>query len=113
MVCEVHVRAGRVHLEGELNIYAAPQLKETLVAALRANLGNPVLDLSNVSEIDTAGLQMLVVARRLSIAGGTQLKIVNPSAPAREVLELCGLDKLIETEAPEQKKTRKRARSPS
>ena len=109
MACDVRVVNGRVCLSGELNIYAAPQLKETLLAALRANLIDASLDLSQISEIDTAGVQMLIVARRLSQAGGSDIKLINPSDPAREALELCGLSKLIVVEAPTRARRRRSA----
>jgi anti-sigma B factor antagonist len=110
MACEVRNLKRRVCLSGELNIYAAAMLKERVLAALRINLGTSAIDLSRVTEIDTAGLQIILLARRLSMACGNELKLINPSEPAREVLELCGLDKLIAVE----KATKKRGvpRSP-
>jgi anti-anti-sigma factor len=102
---------GRVFLSGEMNIYAAPLLKNELLAALRANLGDAAIDLAQVTEMDTAGLQMIMLARRLSLACGSELRLLNPSEPAREVLELCGLQKLI---VDERRHERRRVRnSPS
>ena len=98
MPCEVHHRNGRVYVSGEMNIYCAAAAKDLVFTAVRANLGEAAIDLSQVSEIDTAGLQILVMARRMSVACGSELRIINPSTPAREALELCGLAKLISTE---------------
>lgn len=97
MDCLLQERDGRLWLEGELTIYAAPRLKEELLVAVRARCGEASVDLSGVTELDTAGVQLLLMARRISLACGSRLRLVNPSAAAREVLGLCGLTDLVAT----------------
>ena len=46
-----------------------------------------VLDFSAVESIDGGGLGMLVFLRRWTADNGTQLKLVNPNAFVREMLE--------------------------
>jgi anti-anti-sigma regulatory factor len=52
------------------------------------------LDLSQVAELDTSGLQMLLLVQRLAAADGRGFALREPSAAAREVLDLCGLTDL-------------------
>lgn len=54
-----------------------------------------VLDLSRVTELDTAGLQVLLVALAEARAAGATARLVSPSAPVREVLDLAGLAHLV------------------
>lgn len=48
------------------------------------------LDLSGVTAIDTAGLQLLVAARRSAANRGRELRFVTPSEPVRHVFDLLG-----------------------
>jgi anti-sigma B factor antagonist len=50
-----------------------------------------VLDLSEVEMLDAGGLGMLVSLHNWACVNGIQLKLVNPSKPARQILELTRL----------------------
>lgn len=86
-----NAHAGPVHIQGEMTIYRAHEVAETLFTAVRAHDGDVSLDLSAVSELDTAGLQLILMARRLAEANGHSLSIVQPSECVREVLTLCNV----------------------
>lgn len=79
-----------VMLEGEISIYYAAQLKESLLAALE-NFEMLEINLENVSEIDTSGVQIL--AALLSTAGnqGKLARITACSQPVQDVIQLCNL----------------------
>ena len=79
-----------LRIEGELTIYRAAQLKDTLLAAVAAN-GTLEIDLSAVEEFDTAGLQLLMLAKRAATAAGHTLRLAGPSAPVLVVFELLAL----------------------
>lgn len=83
-------RPSRRCIEGELTVYTVGRHKPDLVRALAEN-GRAELDLSQVPEIDTAGLQLLLMARTLASTRGETLKLVAPSPAVREVLDLCRL----------------------
>ncbi|MFN0301062.1 MAG: lipid asymmetry maintenance protein MlaB [Burkholderiales bacterium] len=72
-----------------MTIYTAAAIKTTLLAALHS--GDTTLDLAQVSEIDTAGLQLLFLARREGAARGTPVRFVNPSRAVLELFTLCHL----------------------
>ena len=68
-------------------------LRQTLLEALdRAGLVE--VDLSQVSELDTAGVQLLLFGRRLAEARGKELRLLAPSAAVIEVFDLLHLDRL-------------------
>ena len=78
-------------IEGELTIYRALQLKAELLAAL-AGGSELELDLSQVTEMDSAGVQLLLVALREASSAGKPLRVTGRSQAVAEVLHLCGLD---------------------
>lgn len=80
-----------VHVDGGMTVYTCRDLKPQLLEQLTAHPETAALDLSRVIEIDTAGLQLLLVARRHARDGGRELRIKNPSQVVSEVLELCRL----------------------
>ncbi len=79
-----------LHLEGELNIYTAAEVRLRLLDTLTRH-GDPQLDLSAVTDVDTAGLQLLMLAQREAAHRGKRLHSLNPSPVVVEVLELCNL----------------------
>ncbi|MBL8270368.1 STAS domain-containing protein [Steroidobacter sp.] len=95
-------REGRLQIAGELTIYAAAALKEELFGLLPEVSGDVEIDLSAVSALDTAGLQILLMVRRLALARGAAFRVLNPSVATVEMLELCGMRKLLDDAALEQ-----------
>lgn len=78
--------AKRLTLNGDLTIYDAAEIKKRLINAVRA--GSVLeLDLSQVGEIDTAGFQLLALAKRESQTLEHDLHIVGHSPMVREVIE--------------------------
>ena len=79
-----------IALDGELTIYRAAQLKPLLLAALPGT-GPIELDLAEVTEVDTAGVQLLLLLRREALAAGRTLHLLNPSLAVAEAFELLDL----------------------
>ncbi len=90
-------RKGCVRIRGEMTVQAALSLKADLCAALRRHRRTTLLDLSDVTEFDTAGLQILFMARRLAAEDGRALQLAAPSPVVREVLGLCRLTDWVKT----------------
>ena len=79
-----------LHIRGDMTIYRAAELKQELLEGLDLP-GEHQLDLSDVNEIDSAGVQLLLLAARSArLAGGT-LRLLAPSAAVCEVLASLGL----------------------
>jgi len=77
-------------LEGELTIGRAAELKEALLVWLDEHVGLE-LDLSKVTELDTAGVQLLLLTKQTADATGKVLRLVEQSLAVREVFELLHL----------------------
>ena len=72
-------------------VFRAIPLKAWLLQQLEASPGGVVLDLSAVQDIDTAGVQLLLMLKREAGTRGCPLMIAAPSAPVRELFDLYGL----------------------
>jgi anti-sigma B factor antagonist len=81
-----------LHLAGELDLATAPQLDEAISSTVAEHL---VLDLSDLSFIDSSGISLLVVA----IGDERPVTLRNPQPTVSRVLELTGLDHLVERPA--------------
>ncbi len=78
----------KLSLDGELTIYTALDAKQRLLASLAQ--GETVeADLRGVSEFDSAGLQILLLARSEALRAGKNLHWVGFSRAVEEVLALC------------------------
>jgi anti-anti-sigma factor len=77
-------------LDGELTIFTATERKPQLLAFL--NSGDALeINLANVAEIDTAGLQLLVLLKREAARAGKNLSFAMHSKVVLEMLELTNL----------------------
>lgn len=72
---------------GEMTIYQAAQQHGEIQAALREQ-GRLEINLAGVTELDTAGVQVLMMAKRTAQAGGHSLHLVAHSPAVQEVFEL-------------------------
>lgn len=87
-----------VWVRGEQDL--ATRVSLTLVIARAARLDDvPVLvDLSAVTFMDASTVGAIVGSRNRLASRGQSLELRAPSAPARRILELCGLTDLIHTD---------------
>jgi anti-anti-sigma factor len=81
-------------IDGEFTIYRAAELAEGLKAALAALAPGQALaiELSEVTEMDSAGVQLLLAARRSAREGGRALHLGGRSPAVAEVLATLRLD---------------------
>jgi anti-anti-sigma factor len=77
-------------VEGEMTIYRAAELYPALLDAVRTQ-DVPALDLSAVTEFDSAGVQLLLVARREAGRLGKRLVLAGASTAVRDACALLGL----------------------
>lgn len=81
-------------VRGELDIHAVADACALLTRTLSARRDLRI-DLSRVSGLDSAGVQILLAARRAAEHGGCRFELVSPSAEVREVMELLQLGALF------------------
>jgi anti-anti-sigma factor len=78
-------------LEGELTIYGAAELQARLIAALADAPEGLDIDLAGVTEIDSAGVQLLMATHRAALASDRSMRLRAPSEAVRDVLDLFDL----------------------
>ena len=79
----------RLTIQGQATIHNAVELKDRLIAELHQRQ-ELELDLSQVCEIDTAGLQVLLLLRRESERLAKKFSTVRPSPSVQNLLGLYG-----------------------
>ena len=72
-------------------VFRALPLKAWLLEQLDTHPEALFLDLSTVEEIDTAGVQLLLMLKREAESRACRLTVAAPSEPVRAVFELYGL----------------------
>lgn len=77
-------------IEQEMTIYTAAEMKAQLMEMLQKD-AEIELDLSQVGELDTAGLQLLILAKRECLARNGNLHLVSHSPAVLDVLNLCNM----------------------
>ena len=82
--------ASTLRIEGEMTIYRALELKQLLLARLAESSALEV-DLAAVTELDSAGVQLLLLAKREARARQRELRLVAHSPQVLEVFELLNL----------------------
>ncbi len=80
-----------VDLDGELTIYTAAEQWSPLMAALEAGHSLRV-GLAGVTEVDTAGVQILLAVRREADRLGGTAEFHDPSEPVLDALAIVHLD---------------------
>jgi len=86
---------GELAIEGDLTIYRALDLKEVLLGALRAAGAARVelrIDLGRVAEIDSAGVQLLMLVKHLAASHGQIVRLTAVSPAVRAVAEVLCLE---------------------
>ena len=79
--------AHQIKLAGELTIYNAIEIKDKLMEALKQHKEMEI-DLAKVTEIDTAGFQLLLLAKQEAANQDTALRLVNHSEATLEIINL-------------------------
>ncbi|MNY64672.1 STAS domain protein [compost metagenome] len=77
-------------LDAELTIYTALELKEQLLAPLD-DFDSLEVDLSQVAEIDSAGVQLLLLLRKEAARRGKTVRMGAASPAAHDMLALYGI----------------------
>jgi anti-anti-sigma factor len=92
------VVVGRV--AGEVESVNAEELSTALATRLTSEAAGLVIDLSQVTYLDSAGIELLFdLARRLRTHRQRLRLVVPADAPMRRVLELCDIDRAAPIDA--------------
>ena len=78
-------------INGEIDLYNAPEIKETIKEEMNNGKVNIIINLDKVSYIDSSGIGVLISSlSNLKKVGGA-LKLINVYASVRKVFELTKL----------------------
>lgn len=75
---------------GELDLATTPRLESEIEAAAAGEIKHLVIDLSEISFIDSSGLSMFLVLQERSASRGWELTLTRPSEAVRSILEITG-----------------------
>ena len=75
-------------LDEELTIYTANDIRDLLAVQLQG-MTHIVVNLSKVTDIDSAGLQLLLAIKKLNTK--YEVEFIEHSSAVTEFLEICGL----------------------
>ena len=85
-----------VELEGEVDVYTAPQLKQQMISLLEKGASQMVIDLTKVEYLDSTALGVLIGGLKRMREKDGNLAIVCPNPRIRRVFEITGLDKIFD-----------------
>jgi anti-sigma B factor antagonist len=86
---------GLIELSGEVDLYTAPRFKDELIALVDDGVVNVVIDLSQVTFIDSTALGVIIGGvKRLHERDG-RLALVASSRPVVRILDITGLDRVL------------------
>jgi len=84
-----------VFLDGEIDVYTAPRLKEELVSVVESGCPNVIVDMEKVGFIDSSGLGVLVSALRRARERDGVVRIVCTRDNILKIFRITGLDKVF------------------
>ncbi|MEA3321558.1 MAG: STAS domain-containing protein [Bacillota bacterium] len=85
-----------VVLEGEIDAYTAPKVKEKVAPLLEGFTGELVFDLSNVNYMDSTGLGMFVGFFKTVKANNGVFRLIGLSDRLKRLFEITGLAGIME-----------------
>ncbi len=82
----------RLQIEGEMTIFTAEELMKRMFEDY-AECSGMEMDLSQVTEMDTSGFQLLYMARKESLESDRTFRIISHSPAVMSVLETYNINK--------------------
>ncbi|MBW6469267.1 MAG: STAS domain-containing protein [Coriobacteriia bacterium] len=82
-------------LDGEVDVYTAPRLKETLIDQIESGCSHIIVDLEGVGFIDSSGLGVLVGGLRRAKERDGAIRLVCTRENILKIFRITGLDKVF------------------
>ena len=82
--------------EGEIDTHNCDSLKEVIQKELRSGAKRLLIDMSNVSYLDSAALGVLVSGFKSARASRAQFKLANMQPPVAKIFQLTRLSKFFD-----------------
>lgn len=84
-----------LELSGKLNFSARKSYQQTINQAEATTPRTIILDLTQVSYIDSAGLGLLALSHKKLTGAGIQMCLASPQESVMQILELTNMDKMF------------------
>ncbi|HPP75316.1 MAG TPA: STAS domain-containing protein [Armatimonadota bacterium] len=85
-----------IKLEGEVDVYTVPQLKQQMISLLESGTKQIVIDLTKVEYFDSTALGVLIGGLKRMRERDGNLSLICPNPRIRRVFEITGLDKVFD-----------------
>jgi anti-anti-sigma factor len=83
----------RIELEGEIDVDVSEVVRERVLQAVRDAAGRPVVvDMAEVTFIDSSGLSAILAGLRLARGHGGSVRLVHVGPQIRRIFAVTGLD---------------------
>ncbi len=89
----------RIHLEGSCDLATVPELRQALMGIGPPEVTKLVLDVSELEFCDSTGLGTMLGSLRRMREGGGDFAIAGASGTVLRLLEITGLDSLVQLES--------------
>ncbi|WP_036222839.1 STAS domain-containing protein [Mesoaciditoga lauensis] len=81
--------------EGDFDVETSRSLKEEVRKRILSGTSNIIIDLTNVSYVDSSGLGTLIALQKDARLNGGSVSIVGASSQIKRVMKMTNLDKLF------------------
>jgi len=85
-----------LQVDGDIDCYTVPQLRESIRQQLENKPGNMIVDLADVTYLDSSAISCLVNAHKDMVKIGYRLGLVNVNRETRQILKLTYVDQIME-----------------
>ncbi len=84
-----------IKLDGEVDIYTSPKMKEVLIDSLKEKNIDILIDCSNLEYVDSTGLGVLISVLKRVRESENKIIITNLKPNIRKLFDITGLDKVF------------------
>ena len=88
-------RRATVEVRGELDAATGPSLSDAVTALTRDGLAHVVIDLNDVTFVDSKGLSSLLMSHRSATEKDMTLTVVNLQPPVERLFRISGVDAVL------------------
>jgi anti-sigma B factor antagonist len=85
-----------IEVQGEVDLYSSPKLREAIVGATKAKAAVLVVELSGVGYMDSSGVATLVEGLQFSRAYGGSFRVAGLTPSVQQVFQFAKLDRVFE-----------------
>ena len=85
-----------IELTGEIDMKCSPKVKDKLKEILSQKPDSVVVDMTEVSFMDSSGLAVLVGALKRSRTNNSKLKLAGATKVVKDIFEICRLDTIFQ-----------------